>query len=40
MLIENGAQAHHRSDLEKTAADFARERGHAELADWLEAQPA
>jgi uncharacterized protein len=40
MLIESGAQAHHRSDLEKTAADFARERGHAELADWLDAQPA
>jgi ankyrin repeat protein len=40
MLIENGARAHHRCDLEKTAADFARERGHADLADWLEAQPA
>ena len=40
MLIESGARAHHRSDLEKTAADFARERGHAELADWLDAQPA
>ena len=40
MLIESGAHAHHRSDLDKTAADFARERGYAELADWLEAQPA
>jgi uncharacterized protein len=39
VLIENGARAHHRCDLEKTAADFARERGHAELADWLDAQP-
>jgi hypothetical protein len=40
MLIENGARAHHRCDLEKTAADFARERGHTELADWLDSQAA
>jgi uncharacterized protein len=40
LLVEGGAHAQHRSDLEKTAADFARERGHAELADWLERQPA
>ncbi|HEY3624891.1 MAG TPA: ankyrin repeat domain-containing protein [Terracidiphilus sp.] len=40
MLIESGAHALHRSDLGKTAADFARERGHAALADWLESQPA
>lgn len=39
MLIESGAHAHHRSDLGKTAGEFARERGHAELADWLESQP-
>jgi ankyrin repeat protein len=39
MLIECGAQALHRSDLGKTAGDFARERGHVELADWLERQP-
>lgn len=39
LLIDSGADAHHRSDLGKTAADFARERGHAELADWLERQP-
>lgn len=39
MLIECGAHAQHRSDLGKTAAEFARERGHAELADWLEKQP-
>jgi ankyrin repeat protein len=38
MLIENGARVDHRCDLEKTAADFARERGHAELADWLDSQ--
>jgi ankyrin repeat protein len=40
ILIRNGAHAHHRSDLDKTAIDFARERGHVELADWLDAQPA
>lgn len=40
LLVESGAHAHHRSDLGKTAGDFARERGHAELADWLEGQPA
>jgi ankyrin repeat protein len=40
LLLENGAHAHHRADLGKTAAEFARERGHAELADWLEKQPA
>ncbi len=40
MLVESGAHALHRSDMGKTAADFARERGHAELADWLERQPA
>jgi ankyrin repeat protein len=40
ILIENGARADHRCDLEKTAADFARERGHAELADWLDSQGA
>lgn len=39
MLIESGAHARHRSDHDKTAADFARERGYAELADWLEGQP-
>jgi ankyrin repeat protein len=40
LLIENGANPHHRADLGKTAADFARERGHSELANWLENQPA
>ena len=39
MLIESGAHARHRTDFDKTAAEFARERGHAELADWLEGQP-
>ena len=40
ILVKNGVHAHHRSDLGKTAMDFARERGHTELAAWLEAQPA
>jgi uncharacterized protein len=40
LLIENGARADHRCDLEKTAADFARERGHGDLADWLDSQAA
>jgi hypothetical protein len=40
LLMAHGAHAHHRSDFDKTAADFARERGHADLAAWLESQPA
>ena len=40
MLIESGAHALHRNDLDKTSADFARERGHVELAEWLERHPA
>lgn len=40
LLIEHGAHALHRSDLGKAAADFARERGHEEIADWLNQQPA
>ena len=39
MLIAHGADCHHRNELGKTAAEFARERGFAELADWLESQP-
>ncbi len=39
LLLAAGTEAQHLSDPGKTAADFARERGHAELADWLEAQP-
>jgi uncharacterized protein len=38
MLVEAGAHPRHSSDLGKTAADFARERGHAEMADWLAGQ--
>jgi ankyrin repeat protein len=40
MLLEFGADPHRKSDAGKTAAEFARERGHAEIADWLESQPA
>ena len=40
LLLAHGASAQHRCDEGKTAADFARERGHAELADWLETFPA
>jgi hypothetical protein len=36
MLLAAGADPHRKSDAGKTAADFARERGHAEMADWLE----
>jgi uncharacterized protein len=39
LLLAHGAKTHLRSDQEKTPADFARERGHTEFADWLEAQP-
>lgn len=35
-LLACGADRHHKSDLGKTPADFARERGHADLAAWLE----
>ncbi len=40
MLIQTGADARHRADMGKTAADFARERGHTELADWLDGETA
>lgn len=40
MLIDCGGHPHHRGDMDKTAADFARERGHTSLAEWLEALPA
>jgi ankyrin repeat protein len=40
MLLARGARSHHRNEAGKTSADFARERGHMELADWLEEQPA
>lgn len=40
LLLAHGANPHCKSDAGKTAADFARERGHGELASWLDAQPA
>jgi uncharacterized protein len=40
MLIQAGAYPRHRADMDKTAADFARERGHTELADWLDGETA
>jgi ankyrin repeat protein len=40
LLFAHGADPHHQSDQGKTASQFARERGHAELASWIEAQPA
>ena len=36
LLVAHGADPAHKSDEGKTAADFARERGHTEMADWLE----
>ncbi|MGA2537174.1 MAG: ankyrin repeat domain-containing protein [Terracidiphilus sp.] len=39
MLLAEGADPHHKADQGKTAADFARERGHGDLAAWLESQP-
>jgi ankyrin repeat protein len=40
LLIAHGADPHRKSDGGKTPADFARERGHDELAAWLESLPA
>jgi uncharacterized protein len=39
LLRSAGARAQIRSDQGKTPADFAGERGHTELVDWLSAQP-
>lgn len=36
LLIAHGADPGIQNDFGQTAAGFARERGHAELADWLE----
>lgn len=38
LLVEHGAHALVRNDMGKSAADFARERGHGELAEWMEKQ--
>lgn len=37
LLLAHGADPHHKSAAGKTPADFARERGHYELATWLDA---
>jgi len=39
-LLAHGADPHRKSDQGKSAADFARERGHAEIAAWLDSLPA
>lgn len=36
LLIKHGANPGIRNDFDQNAAGFARERGHTELADWLE----
>lgn len=38
-LVKHGANPHPKNDQEKTPADYARERGHQELAVWLESLP-
>ncbi len=40
ILLSHGADPTQKSDQGKTAADFARERGHTELAAWLDSLPA
>ena len=40
LLLAHGARPHQANDQGKTSVDFARERGHTALADWLAAQPA
>jgi uncharacterized protein len=39
LLVKHGANPHPKNDQEKTPADYARERGHQELAAWLESLP-
>lgn len=39
LLLARGANPHLKNDQGKTAAQYARERGHAEMAGWLEALP-
>ncbi|HVZ83331.1 MAG TPA: ankyrin repeat domain-containing protein [Terracidiphilus sp.] len=40
LLLRHGANPRHATDQGKTPAAYARERGHAELAEWLETRPA
>jgi ankyrin repeat protein len=39
ILLAHGADPRHKSEQSKTPADFARERGHVEIAAWLESLP-
>ena len=39
LLLAHGANPHHLSDLGKSAAAFARDRGHLDFAEWIESQP-
>jgi uncharacterized protein len=39
ILLAHGADPHQKNDQGKTPAEFARERGHAQLAHWLESLP-
>ena len=39
LLLICGAKPHLKNDLGKTAAEYARERGHTEIAAWLETLP-
>lgn len=39
LLLAHGVNPHLTNDFGQTAAGYARERGHSELADWLESQP-
>ena len=39
LLLAHGADPESRSDAGKTASDFARDRGHADLAAWLDSKP-
>ena len=39
LLLAHGANPHHKNDEGKTPAEYARQRGHAEIADWLESLP-
>ena len=40
LLLTHGADPRPVNESGKTPADYARERGHTEIADWLEQQPA
>ena len=40
MLMEHGANPHLANEQGKTPADFAREHGHTDLAEWFDALPA